>query len=399
MVADRRDDHARADGALGVRRVGQLDAQRSRRPARTGPSNRRSRIDPRRAVDHTFTHAGRLHVPLRRPRRGMSGTGHGRGPGRRPARERARVLQDGRLPARLDPGGHRGDPGARRSERLRGHRDRGRRRVHDANLAQYDAVVFLSTTGDVLNDDPAGGVRALHPRRRRLRRHPRGGRHRVRVDWYGEMLGGYFRNHPAGTPTASVDIVDTNEPSTQGLPARWTRTDEWYNYQASSNPVVNGAAVPTISPRTAASTCSPRRRVDLRRGRRQRRHDDDHPISWCSDFDGGRIWYTGMGHTEESFGTGRGTSARTSSAAWRPSPAPSRPTAATPRQATPAAAATSRRSRSTTTRRTRWSSTSRPTAACSTSSATGEVQDLQPGQRPRSRRRSSSRSPAAGERR
>lgn len=27
----------------------------------------------------------------------------------------------------------------------------------------------------------------------------------------------------------------------------------------------------------------------------------EHPISWCQDYDGGRSWYTGMGHTDESF--------------------------------------------------------------------------------------------------
>ena len=51
----------------------------------------------------------------------------------------------------------------------------------DANLAQYEAVVCLSTTGDVLDADAAGRVRALHPRRRRLRGRARGVRHRVRL--------------------------------------------------------------------------------------------------------------------------------------------------------------------------------------------------------------------------
>ena len=59
-------------------------------------------------------------------------------------------------------------------------------------------------------------------------------------DWYGQMLGGYFRNHPPGTPTASVDIDDGNEPSTERPAGRWTRTDEWYNYQSPGNPSVNG---------------------------------------------------------------------------------------------------------------------------------------------------------------
>ena len=56
------------------------------------------------------------------------------------------------------------------------------------------------------------------------------------------MIGASFRNHPAGTPTAAVDIVDGNEPSTEGLPTRGTRTDEWYNYQGPIAPAVNGSA-------------------------------------------------------------------------------------------------------------------------------------------------------------
>ena len=51
----------------------------------------------------------------------------------------------------------------------------------DTNLATFDVVVFLSTTGEVLNDAQQARLRALHPGRRRLRRHPRGLRHRVHV--------------------------------------------------------------------------------------------------------------------------------------------------------------------------------------------------------------------------
>jgi cytochrome c len=40
------------------------------------------------------------------------------------------------------------------------------------------------------------------------------------------MIGGYFRNHPTGTPTATVNIEDADEPSTTGLPNPWVRTDE-----------------------------------------------------------------------------------------------------------------------------------------------------------------------------
>ena len=170
----------------------------------------------------------------------------------------------------------------------------------DANLTQYDAVVFLSTTGDVLNDaqqaaferyfQAGGGYVGIHAAADTEYTWP----------WYGEMLGGYFRNHPPGTPTASVDITDPDEPSTAGLPTRWTRTDEWYNYQSPVNPVVGGGGT-DFSPRDSGVhvlATVDESTYDEQDGNST---DDDHPIAWCSDFDGGRMWYTGMGHTDASF--------------------------------------------------------------------------------------------------
>ncbi|HET8784604.1 MAG TPA: ThuA domain-containing protein, partial [Candidatus Limnocylindrales bacterium] len=174
-----------------------------------------------------------------------------------------------------------------------------------SNLAQYDAVVFLSTTGDVLNDEQqdafegymrnGGGYVGIHAAADTEYTWP----------WYGQMLGGYFRNHPAGTPTATVDIEDGNEPSTQGLPTNWTRTDEWYNYQSFEDPVVNGGgddySVRDSGVKVLATMDESTYAEDDGNAT-----DDDHPIAWCSDFDGGHVFYTGMGHTSESFGTGAG---------------------------------------------------------------------------------------------
>jgi cytochrome c len=170
----------------------------------------------------------------------------------------------------------------------------------DANLAQYDAVVFLSTTGDVLDEtqqaaferyfQAGGGFVGIHA----------AADTEYTWGWYGEMLGGYFRNHPPGTPTASVDIEDPDEPSTTGLPTRWTRTDEWYNYQSPVNPIVGGGGV-DFSPRDSGVhvlATVDESTYDEQDGNAT---DDDHPIAWCTDFDGGRAWYTGMGHTDASF--------------------------------------------------------------------------------------------------
>jgi type 1 glutamine amidotransferase len=173
----------------------------------------------------------------------------------------------------------------------------------DANLAQYDVVVWLSTTGDVLNDTQqgaferymkaGGGYAGVHAAADTEYTWP----------WYGQMLGAYFRNHPNGTPTATVKIEDADEPSTTGIPASWTRADEWYNFQKPNNPVVGGnqAGIPDYSPRTSG--------VHVLATVDESTYDevddsdaaDDHPVSWCSNFDGGRVWYTALGHTQASY--------------------------------------------------------------------------------------------------
>src|SRR4051794_20167825 len=170
----------------------------------------------------------------------------------------------------------------------------------DANLARYDVVVFLSTTGDVLNDaqqtafehfiQAGGGYVGIHAATDTEYTWP----------WYGQLLGGYFRNHPAGTPTATVHVDDANEPSTTGLPANWSRVDEWYNFQPPANPVVNGGGN-DYSPRDSGVHVLMTVDESTYAEDDGNTTDDDHPVTWCTDFDGGRAWYTALGHTQASY--------------------------------------------------------------------------------------------------
>ncbi|GAA5145601.1 hypothetical protein GCM10023340_15200 [Nocardioides marinquilinus] len=181
-----------------------------------------------------------------------------------------------------------------------------------ANLAPYEAVVWLSTTSDVLNASQqtafenyiraGGGYVGIHAASDTEYTWP----------WYGKLVGAYFRNHPAGTPTATVDVEDFETPSTCHLPAEWVRTDEWYNFQPTEGtfaggnlPYVGGngpATVPDYSPRgnpninvLASLDESTYDEVD------GNTTDDDHPIAWYQEYDGGRSFYTGGGHTQASF--------------------------------------------------------------------------------------------------
>ncbi len=150
------------------------------------------------------------------------------------------------------------------------------------NLSRYDAVVFLNTTGDVLNASQqaafegyiqsGGGFAGIHA----------AADTEYDWTWYGELVGGYFNHHPE-VQEAKVHVLDGHHPSTKGLPARWIRTDEWYDYRA--NPRGKVHVLATLSEQSYEGGLM----------------GSDHPIVWAHQFDGGRSWYTGLGHTEESY--------------------------------------------------------------------------------------------------
>ena len=213
----------------------------------------------------------------------------------------ARVLAHDRLPPRLDPGGHRRDQEAGHDHDFQVDATEDPSIFNDDALEHYQVVVFLSTTGDPLNDTQQAA----------FERYIQGGGGYVGIHaaadteytwtWYGKLVGAYFRNHPAGTPEADVLVEDLDHHSTDGLPARWHRTDEWYNYQAPEGAVVGGGG-DDWSPREAGVHVLAKMDESTYGEDDGNTTDDDHPISWCQRYDGGRSWYTGMGHTQASFG-------------------------------------------------------------------------------------------------
>jgi cytochrome c len=150
------------------------------------------------------------------------------------------------------------------------------------NLATYDAVVFMSTTGDVLDDGQqaafeeyirsGGGYVGVHAASDTEYTWP----------WYGELVGAYFSGHPA-VQDAELHVEDRTHPSTSHLPQRWERTDEWYNF--GDNPRGDVHVLMTLDETSYEGGGM----------------GNDHPIAWCQYHEGGRSWYTGLGHTPESF--------------------------------------------------------------------------------------------------
>lgn len=152
------------------------------------------------------------------------------------------------------------------------------------NLRRYGAVVFLSTTGNVLDD----------AQQRAFEGYIRGGGAWVGIHaatdteydwpWYGRLAGAWFLGHPRNQD-AVVRVEDREHRSTRMLPAEWKRFDEWYAFR--QNPRAGVHVLATLDEKTYDPEKTPM--------------GADHPIAWCHEFDGGRAWYTAGGHTKESF--------------------------------------------------------------------------------------------------
>lgn len=155
---------------------------------------------------------------------------------------------------------------------------------YEENLKNYHAVIFLNTTGDVLNPEQqnnferfiqaGGGWVGIHSATDTEYDWP----------WYGKLAGAYFKDHP-GNPNVQegeFHVVDADHPACDSIPARFKRVDEFYNFKE-MNPDVH-----------------PLVRID-EKSYREGNMGDDHPMSWCHEYDGGRAFYTAMGHTVESF--------------------------------------------------------------------------------------------------
>ncbi|MBI5914644.1 MAG: ThuA domain-containing protein [Bacteroidetes bacterium] len=148
-------------------------------------------------------------------------------------------------------------------------------------LTGYKVVVFLSTTLDVLNDQQqqafegfirsGGGFLGIHAAADTEYEWP----------WYGKLVGGYFESHPK-PQEAVIRVKNASHISTKHLPADWTCTDEWYNYK-NLNPDVQVLCQLDESTYEGG------------------KNGANHPIAWYHEYDGGRAFYTGRGHTPEAY--------------------------------------------------------------------------------------------------
>lgn len=149
-------------------------------------------------------------------------------------------------------------------------------------LRGYAAIVFLSTSGEVLDDAgrtalieymAAGGAwLGIHGASTAEYVWP----------WFGELVGARFDQHPA-VQAGLITVADQEHPATEHLQTPWIRRDEWYAFRDNPRPRVHVLLTVDEASYEGGTMGA------------------DHPIAWCHERVGGRSFYTAIGHTEESF--------------------------------------------------------------------------------------------------
>lgn len=156
------------------------------------------------------------------------------------------------------------------------------------SLNKYAAVVFLNTTGDVLNNyqeaeferyiQAGGGYLGIHA----------AADAEYDWGWYGRLVGGYFLDHPGINDTfpnvqeGTLMVLDQTNNATKHLSAQWKKTDEFYSFKKLNKDVKVLMSIDESSYKGG-------------------KNGANHPMAWYHEYDGGRAFYTELGHTNESF--------------------------------------------------------------------------------------------------
>ncbi len=152
------------------------------------------------------------------------------------------------------------------------------------NLKNYKVIIFLNTTGDILNSEQqaafenyiqaGGGFVGIHAATDTEYDWP----------WYGGLVGGYFVSHPnnPNVKPAQFHVLIKNHWATKHMPDTFEYVDEFYNFKNLSQ-----KTTPVLSIDEKSYTGG--------------KNPDFHPMSWFQEYDGGRAFYTALGHTDESY--------------------------------------------------------------------------------------------------
>jgi hypothetical protein len=159
------------------------------------------------------------------------------------------------------------------------------------NLDYFDALIFASTTGELdlddgqkkdmmsfIKDDGKGFV-GIHAALDTNYKWPE----------YGEMIGGWFDQHPWSTFNAPILNEDPDFPAVRHFPHAFVKYDEIYQPKDWERSKVN--VLLSLDPTKLNYANNPR----------IHRADHDFPVAWDKTYGKGRVFYSTLGHTEESW--------------------------------------------------------------------------------------------------
>jgi type 1 glutamine amidotransferase len=155
-----------------------------------------------------------------------------------------------------------------------------------SNLANYTVIVLLQCIGEVFDEQQldalkgfvhnGGGVVAIHGAAAAMKD----------SEWYGKLIGAHFDMHPEAEP-GTVLAEESNQKhfiaSCCGGRENWN--DEWYNFTSHPRENKNLNVLLRGDPKSFKGG----------------KHGDDHPLAWYQEFEGGRSFFTSLGHFDEAY--------------------------------------------------------------------------------------------------
>lgn len=156
----------------------------------------------------------------------------------------------------------------------------------DKGLEKYQAVIFLNTTGNILNEEQQAAFEKFI----------KAGKGFVGIHsasdteydwaWYTKMVGMMFKIHPQ-QQTAYLKVEDSNFPGMERFPKKLLWTDEWYEFGAKKADDLK------ILISVDEKSYNPYAKWGDNEGKGM---GTSHPVSWYHNYDGGRSFYTALGH-------------------------------------------------------------------------------------------------------
>ncbi len=158
-------------------------------------------------------------------------------------------------------------------------------------LMGYDVIIFLSTTRNVLDEQEQENMEAFIQAGKGYVGIHAASDTEYEWEWYTQLVGRMFKTHPANQ-TTRVTVLDPDFPGMERMPESFLWTDEWYEFGEEKVEGLNYLLTIDESYYDLKAPWSDTASEGM---------GDFHPVAWYHEFDGGRSFYTALGHMEDTF--------------------------------------------------------------------------------------------------